>query len=129
GRFRRDSIDYATCLVNYLPGDLLVKSSPTAMLLQALGATLARVDRALQGFFHPSLTRRLAWDVRRLPELAEFAGYIESAALREQIDRVSGAFRASLPKLRGLRSQAIHGDCHGANLLVDSAGESICGIL
>src|ERR1700724_1337105 len=41
GRFRRDSIDYATCLVNYLPGDLLVKSSPTAMLLQALGATLA----------------------------------------------------------------------------------------
>jgi 4-aminobutyrate aminotransferase-like enzyme/Ser/Thr protein kinase RdoA (MazF antagonist) len=129
GRFRRDSIDYATCLVNYLPGDLLVKSSPTAMLLQALGATLARVDRALQGFFHPSLTRRLAWDVRRLPELAEFAGYIESAALRGVIEDVTGAFRTSLPRLRGLRSQAIHGDCHAANLLVDGGGQSICGIL
>jgi 4-aminobutyrate aminotransferase-like enzyme/Ser/Thr protein kinase RdoA (MazF antagonist) len=129
GRFRRDSIDYATCLVNYLPGDLLVKSSPTAMLLQALGATLARVDRALQGFFHPSLTRRLAWDVRRLPELAEFAGYIESAALRGVIEDVTGAFRTSLPRLRGLRSQAIHGDCHAANLLVDGDGQSICGIL
>jgi 4-aminobutyrate aminotransferase-like enzyme len=34
-----------------------------------------------------------------------------------------------LPRLRGLRSQAIHGDCHAANLLVDVDGQSIRGIL
>jgi 4-aminobutyrate aminotransferase-like enzyme/Ser/Thr protein kinase RdoA (MazF antagonist) len=129
GRFTGDGVDYATCLVSFLPGRLLGASSPSTALLQNLGVTLARVDRALQGFFHPSLTRRLAWDVRRLPELAQFSGYIESAALREMVDRVSSAFRLSLPRLRGLRSQAIHGDCHGANLLVDSTGQSICGIL
>ncbi len=31
--------------------------------------------------------------------------------------------------MRGLRSQAIHGDCHASNLLVDAGGRSICGIL
>jgi 4-aminobutyrate aminotransferase-like enzyme/Ser/Thr protein kinase RdoA (MazF antagonist) len=129
GRFTGDGVDYATCLVSFLPGRLLGASPPSTALLQNLGATLARVDRALQGYFHPSLTRRLAWDVRRLPELAQFSGYVESAALRETVDRVSGAFRAALPRLRGLRSQAIHGDCHGANLLVDATGQSICGIL
>jgi 4-aminobutyrate aminotransferase-like enzyme/Ser/Thr protein kinase RdoA (MazF antagonist) len=129
GRFNRDGVDYATCLVGFLPGRLLSESPPSAALLQNVGATLDRVDRALQGFFHPSLIRRLAWDVRRLPELAEFSGDIESAALRATINKVAGSFRDCLPRLRGLRSQAIHGDCHSANLLVDRDRESICGIL
>jgi 4-aminobutyrate aminotransferase-like enzyme/Ser/Thr protein kinase RdoA (MazF antagonist) len=128
GRFHRDGIDYATCLLSFLPGQLLAELSPRAATLQDMGATLARVDRALQGFFHPSLTRRLAWDVRRLPELAEFSSHIESAALRATVERVCSAFKACLPRLRGLRSQAIHGDCHAGNLLVD-VGQSICGIL
>jgi len=129
GRFNRDGIDYATCLVSFLPGRLLAETSAGAALLQNVGATLARVDRALQGFFHPSLTRRLAWDVRRLGELAEFSAAIESAPLREIVEKIAGAFRGCLPRLRGLRSQAIHGDCHAGNLLVDVDGQSICGIL
>jgi 4-aminobutyrate aminotransferase-like enzyme/Ser/Thr protein kinase RdoA (MazF antagonist) len=129
GRFSRDGIEYATCLVSYLPGRLLLKLTPSAALLQNLGSTLGRVDRALQGFFHPSLTRRLAWDVRRLPELAELSAAVEPSALRETVSKVCGAFRARLPRLRGLRSQAIHGDCHGANVLVDSDERAICGIL
>ena len=129
GRFSSEGVDYSTCLVSFLPGRLLAAMPPSMLLLQNLGATLARVDRALQGFFHPSLTRRLAWDVRRLPELAQFSGYIQSAGLRDAVDRVSGVLRTRLPRLRGLRSQAIHGDCHAANLLVDTDGQSICGIL
>jgi len=127
GRVERDGVDYTTCLVSFLPGTLFAESNPGTGLLRNMGAALARLDRALQGFFHPSLNRRLAWDVRRLPELAEFSSYIESAASRAAVERVSAAFRACLPRLRGLRSQAIHGDCHASNLLVD--GESVCGIL
>ena len=129
GRFSRDGADYATCLLSFLPGQLLADSRPSDGLLHHAGATLARLDRGLQGFFHPSLNRRLAWDVRRLPELAEFSGYIEAPALRETVDRITDAFRSCLPRLRGLRSQAIHGDCHAANLLVDAPGQSIRGIL
>ncbi len=129
GRFSRDGIDYATCLVSFLPGRLLAENSPSAAMLQNVGATLARLDRALQGFFHPSLQRRLAWDVRRLGELAEFAAAIESTPLRETVGKIAGQFRDCLPRLRGLRSQAIHGDCHASNLLVAADGQSICGIL
>ena len=50
-----------------------------------------------------------------------------AAMKKTAVERVSAAFRACLPRLRGLRSQAIHGDCHASNLLVD--GESVCGIL
>jgi 4-aminobutyrate aminotransferase-like enzyme/Ser/Thr protein kinase RdoA (MazF antagonist) len=129
GRFEHDGIAYATCLVTFLPGRLLADSPPSSVLLHDAGAVLARLDRALQGFFHPSLSRRLAWDVRRLPELIEFSGYIESAALRQAVLRVSHNLETCLPRLRGLRSQAIHGDCHSGNLLVDAEGESVSGIL
>jgi 4-aminobutyrate aminotransferase-like enzyme/Ser/Thr protein kinase RdoA (MazF antagonist) len=129
GRIARDGIDYATCLVGFLPGRLLAECSASPALLHEVGSTLARLDRALQGFFHPSLTRSLAWDVRRLPELAEFANYIEPQSVRAAVDRVADAFRHRLPSLRSLRSQAIHGDCHAANLLVDVDQRSICGIL
>jgi 4-aminobutyrate aminotransferase-like enzyme/Ser/Thr protein kinase RdoA (MazF antagonist) len=130
GRFTRDGIEYAACLLSYLPGRLLLRSAPPhAALLQNIGLTLARVDRALQGFFHPSLTRLLAWDVRRLPDLAEFSVYIEPIPLRAAVDLVCSSFRACLPRLRALRSQAIHGDCHAGNLLVDANGNSVCGIL
>jgi 4-aminobutyrate aminotransferase-like enzyme/Ser/Thr protein kinase RdoA (MazF antagonist) len=129
GRFSRDGVDYAACLVSFLPGRLLLDAEPNTAVLNTMGAVLARVDRALRGFFHPSLTRRLAWDVRRLPELAEFSGYLQSAALRQSVTAVCSASRAGQSTLRGLRSQAIHGDCHAANVLVDAAGQSISGIL
>jgi len=129
GRFSRDGVDYAACLVSFLPGRLLLESPHSTALLQNMGAAVARLDRALRGYFHPSLTRRLAWDVRRLPELAEFSGCIEAASLRQAVGTVAAALRERLPTLRGLRSQPIHGDCHGANMLVDADGESICGIL
>jgi 4-aminobutyrate aminotransferase-like enzyme/Ser/Thr protein kinase RdoA (MazF antagonist) len=129
GRIHRGGREFATCLLSFLPGRLLAESAPSARLLYDMGAMLARVDRALQGFFHPSLDRRLAWDVRRLPDLAQFSRYLDSTVLKTSVDRVSGAFRDCLKQLRGLRSQAIHGDCHAANLLVDSEDRSICGIL
>jgi 4-aminobutyrate aminotransferase-like enzyme/Ser/Thr protein kinase RdoA (MazF antagonist) len=129
GRFTRERIDYAVCMVTFLSGRLLTESTPTPELLRGMGSTLARLDLSLRGFFHPSLSRRLAWDVRHLPELAAFGRYIESSALREAVAAVSEDFRACLPRLRGLRSQAIHGDCHAANLVVDEGGESIRGIL
>jgi 4-aminobutyrate aminotransferase-like enzyme/Ser/Thr protein kinase RdoA (MazF antagonist) len=129
GRFTRERIDYAVCMVTFLSGRLLTESTPTPELLRGMGSTLARLDLSLRGFFHPSLSRRLAWDVRHLPELAAFGRHIESAALRDAVAAVAEHFRACLPRLRGLRSQAIHGDCHAANLVVDEDGESVRGIL
>jgi 4-aminobutyrate aminotransferase-like enzyme/Ser/Thr protein kinase RdoA (MazF antagonist) len=120
---------YATCLMGYLPGELLASRPPDASLLQSLGDTLARLDAALQGFFHPGLGLRLAWDVRRLPELAEHAADIESPSLRRSVQNAAAALKERLPALRGLRSQAIHGDCHAHNVLIDAGSQGISGIL
>jgi 4-aminobutyrate aminotransferase-like enzyme/Ser/Thr protein kinase RdoA (MazF antagonist) len=120
---------YATCLMGYLPGVLLADGSPDAALLDNLGETLARLDAALQGFFHAGLGQRLAWDVRRLPELIEHAGYIESASLRRSVQNAAATLKERLPLLRSLRSQAIHGDCHAHNVLIDPSSQKISGIL
>jgi 4-aminobutyrate aminotransferase-like enzyme/aminoglycoside phosphotransferase (APT) family kinase protein len=120
---------YATCLMGYLPGELLASRPPDAPLLENLGRTLARLDTALQGFFHPGLGQRLAWDVRRLPELIEHAAYIESPDLRRSVQDAAAALKERLPALRSLRSQAIHGDCHAHNVLVDPSSSGISGVL
>jgi 4-aminobutyrate aminotransferase-like enzyme/Ser/Thr protein kinase RdoA (MazF antagonist) len=118
----------ATSLVEYLPGELLATLKPSGALLQGVGATMARLDHALQGFFHPALAQRLAWDVRRLPELMEFIGYLKSAELRRSVEAVAADLEERLPALRALPSQAVHGDCHPQNLLIDAQGE-VSGIL
>jgi 4-aminobutyrate aminotransferase-like enzyme/Ser/Thr protein kinase RdoA (MazF antagonist) len=129
GSVEQGGISYATCLMGYLPGPLLADVKPTRSLLMNVGETLARMDRALRGFFHPALAQRIAWDVRRLPELIEFAAYIEAADVRRHVEDVFGALKERLPALRGLRAQAIHGDCHARNLLVDPGDGAVRGIL
>jgi 4-aminobutyrate aminotransferase-like enzyme/Ser/Thr protein kinase RdoA (MazF antagonist) len=129
GLAEQDGITYATFLMGFLPGQLLTEIAPDRSLLRNVGQTLARVDRALHGFFHPALAQNIAWDVRRLPELMEFAPYIESAGLRRHVVGVAGVMRERLSTLRGLRSQAIHGDCHAGNVLIDAARGSVCGVL
>jgi 4-aminobutyrate aminotransferase-like enzyme/Ser/Thr protein kinase RdoA (MazF antagonist) len=124
---------FLVCLVDYLPGRVLADMIPGRGLLENVGATLARLDRALRGFFHPALAQHIAWDVRRLPELVQYAPLIEAPDVRSRVLDVVQAVQRSLPAWRSLRSQALHADCHGGNLLVDggSAGEasSVCGIL
>jgi Ser/Thr protein kinase RdoA (MazF antagonist) len=129
GSVERDGATFATMLMGYLPGKLLVDTPVDRPLLQTIGLALARIDRGLQGFFHPALAQRIAWDVRRLPELAEFVPYIASAELRQTVQGVIGAMKTCLPALRALRSQAIHGDCHGNNLLIDDATQAVSGVL
>jgi 4-aminobutyrate aminotransferase-like enzyme/Ser/Thr protein kinase RdoA (MazF antagonist) len=129
GSVERDGITYATCLMGYIPGQLLAQIAPETPLLMNVGSILARLGRALHGFFHPALAQRIAWDVRRLPELIEYAAYIDAPSVKRGVEQVFGALQERLPALRGLRAQAIHGDCHAHNLLVDSAAGAVCGVL
>ncbi len=124
-----DGVAYATCLIGFLPGRLLAAEPARRKVLGNLGDTLARLDRALQGFFHPALGQRLAWDVRRLPELAQHVQYVESSPVRDDIESVVDAFRDRIPTLGALRSQAVHGDCHGQNVLIDASAGTVSGIL
>jgi 4-aminobutyrate aminotransferase-like enzyme/Ser/Thr protein kinase RdoA (MazF antagonist) len=128
-RIQRDQREYAVCLLSYLPGTLLANVPPGRALFSSLGTQLGRMDAALQGFFHPAFARRLAWDMRQLPELMQYVSCIPAGALRNAVEAVGASMRDLLPRLRGLRSQAIHGDCHGQNVLVAADGVAVSGIL
>jgi Ser/Thr protein kinase RdoA (MazF antagonist) len=51
GTVERTDGTYSICLMSYLRGRLLVEVAPDASLITNVGTTLARLDRALQGFF------------------------------------------------------------------------------
>jgi 4-aminobutyrate aminotransferase-like enzyme/Ser/Thr protein kinase RdoA (MazF antagonist) len=127
-RIERDGRHYRVCLLSYLPGQLLGYVPKPPALLKQLGELLGRVDRALQGFYHGGFARELAWDMRALPSLAVHAPLIDSLSVREAVLSVAARLRALAPQLRGLRSQALHADCHGQNVLVSADGSKVCGI-
>ena len=129
GSFAEGGRSHTTLLLTHLPGRHLPTVPQRETLLPALGFVLAQLDRALQGFFAPLLDQRLAWDVRLLPELARFADDIDSERTRRHVRAAVAAFALRLPDLGRLRAQAIHGDCHAGNVLVDESGSAITGIL
>ncbi len=49
GRFSRDGMDYTTCLVSYLPGQLLAGSSPGAVAAALVSGFGGRLVRPVQG--------------------------------------------------------------------------------
>jgi 4-aminobutyrate aminotransferase-like enzyme/Ser/Thr protein kinase RdoA (MazF antagonist) len=98
-------------------------------LLRSVGTHIAQLDRALVGFFHPALAQPIAWDVRRAPALLPVLAQVQPPALRRAVSTALDPIQQLLQQMRGLRSQAIHGDCHGRNLLVNESGDTCVGII
>jgi len=116
-------------LVTWLPGKLLHPPGPDRALLHALGGEIAALDEALQGFNHPALAQPIVWDIRQASALLPLLRDVESAPARTVLTDALEPLPALLPRLRGLRSQAIHGDCHPRNLLVSDSGDRCTGII
>lgn len=129
GVVARGDTTFSTLLIDYLVGGHLRAQQATAATLRNMGAMLARIDSALEGFFHPGLAQALAWDVRRLPELAGSIEFLEPEGLRTAVGEILRTLQLSLPALDGLRIQAIHGDYHAGNLLLDRAGVTVTGVV
>ena len=60
-------------LVEFMPGSLVDVEALDDRQLREFGATLARLGRALRGFFHPAAGRVLQWDTQHAPEAAAAA--------------------------------------------------------
>lgn len=108
--------DRAVRVLTWLPG----APSSTLPLAEA-GALLGRLSLALAPVEHPGADRVLAWDLRRVPELA---AYTDEPLLADAIARFAAEVS---PVLDGLPRQIAHHDFHPGNVLtVDGA---ITGIL
>ena len=117
-------------VVSYLDGQLL-KSVPTDQTLRrTLGATLARLGRALREFDDPLVRRPLLWDIAQLPQLspllAGLADHEGTSVLGEQHSRLA----ASLPpRLTTQRTQLVHNNFSPDNVLVSADASHVCGII
>lgn len=116
--------------VSWLAGEPLADRSPGRLLAANIGATLGRLDRALEGFAHPGERQPLLWDMSRAPELRRLLPQIRDAGLRAQVERVLAEFTSrALPRFASLRQQVIHNDANPDNLLVDADGDAVTGII
>ncbi len=111
--------DHCVIVLSFLPGDVIGDASLSAAQLHEVGQLVARLGKALRGFIHPApAARHLAWDHRRLPDLAAHVDVI-APAQRQRARQIISAFCAkTLPKLETMRSQIIHGDVHPFNTLM-----------
>ncbi len=80
----------------------------------ALGATLARLTRALQGFSHPSQRYDMMWDLTRAPEMKKLLQYVPEAACVEK-------YLAPVDT-RDFPVQVVHNDFNPHNVLARADG-------
>jgi 4-aminobutyrate aminotransferase-like enzyme/Ser/Thr protein kinase RdoA (MazF antagonist) len=116
-------------LLPLLPGRNVTPADLDAASLRGTGELVARIGRALRGFFHPAAGRVILWDQQRLPLLFRHSALVEAGPRRELLERVIDRFSAHvLPALPTLRSQVIHNDLTLDNLLLDDSG-TVTGVI
>ena len=118
-------------LMPWMPGQslraALWDAAPSTELLHAVGSTQARLTASLADFRHPAESRMLAWDVARLPELAELLeAVVDPAPVAAALDR---HVREVAPRLAALPQQFIHNDGNLDNLLVDERATRVVAVL
>ena len=118
----QDGEERLVWLITNLPGRVYAETSPQPLsLLREIGATLATMDRALEGFAHPALEREIKWDLRRSGWIRDAVGLIEGADRREIVERIIAEFEGDLlGRLTALPTRAIHNDINDYNMLVDA---------
>jgi Ser/Thr protein kinase RdoA (MazF antagonist) len=104
----------------------------TAAQSRDIGRVLARVDRALHDFSHPSADHPLVWDLKRADRVgalvpADGGRDRRWSIVRDCLTTFEDRVRPYLP---ALRAQVIHNDFNTYNLLVDPADtDRVAGVL
>ncbi len=124
-----DGVAHLVRLLPALPGRNVDATELGVESIEGIGVTVARLGRALRGFFHPSAGRAIWWDLKHIPAMREHHALVEepgrhallARALKRHDERV-------LPVYATLRAQVIHDDATLDNLLLDEAGR-VTGII
>jgi hydroxylysine kinase len=107
----------AACMLEWLEGDLLLGATTGPHELAALGDTLGRVSKALDGYGNPDAARLSAWEIRTVPRLKTLLQEVPNDAAAEAIERFTARV---VPELDRLPRQVIHNDFNPGNVLVDA---------
>ncbi len=87
------------------------------------GATHARLNLALRGFFHPAAARNLLWHLQSAAELRPLASAIPDESRRRLVEKILDRYEQRVaPRWPMLRAQVVHGDLNLDNVLLDGQG-------
>ena len=130
---RPDRTNHTVRLMSFLDG-VVAGSRPefdTPAFRRNTGETLARLDSALRGFFHPAARQDHPWDMSRALRLLEYTRHIQNESARSNVVAILERVRDhTLPACVRLRHQVIHQDAHTWNLVVDPGNPAdISGII
>jgi 4-aminobutyrate aminotransferase-like enzyme/Ser/Thr protein kinase RdoA (MazF antagonist) len=129
GHAEVDGAVYRVLMMDFMPGELVTTQAAGFRLLGTIGQTLGRLDHALRGFFHAALSQPIVWDVRRAPALLQHVDYLAAPATQRLVRGALEAIIEQAASLRSLRAQAIHGDFHPCNVLVNAERDACTGVL
>ncbi len=105
-------------LLTWVPGSSVDSFPSTRRQRRGLGVLVARLDRALEGFFHPAARHTLLWDIRQAPRLRVHTGDIAQPSSRQLVETALDRFmRNVLPCWNHFRSQVIHNDANRNNVV------------
>ena len=114
-------------LVTYLAGIPLAEAGArSTALLESLGRTVGRLDRALVDFDHPAIHRHFHWDLANAASvIAEHLPLIHDDSDRQLVRRVSAsALQWIEPRRAAFRRSAVHHDANDWNVLVDRSSSA-----
>lgn len=117
-------------LLTYLPGEIVDYPTTDAAQRRAMGAVLARLALALQGFSHPAAGRELSWDLQHLGTLRDLLRWCPADA-QPDVQRALDRFVTSVaPLLPTVRHQVVHNDLNPENVLADPTSPGfVTGVL
>lgn len=118
-------------LVTFARGKLQSRSPKSGEQRRNLGRALARLQIALSDFQHRGGDHESAWDVKHAASLLPVVREIGDALTRRLLENVLDRFATIVaPTLPSLRSQVVHNDFSGDNVLVDpTRPDEVTGIL
>ena len=106
-------------VLTYLPGRSYPAGASHRALWRPIGYYLARLGRALRGFFHPAANYELLWDLKQAAAVRALLHHVPDSDHRQLAGHFLDRFaQGVLPEIPKLRSQIIHNDFAPNNLVV-----------
>ena len=128
-----DGADRMVWLLTMLDGVEYARFRPRSLeLIESLGATVARMDRALADFSHPATRRAIKWDLSRAGWITGHLDVLASADQRAVVAGILARCAEAAPALRAEPQQVVHNDLNDWNVLValdGDVGTHISGII
>lgn len=117
-------------LLTWIEGEVLVNIQPhSEELLENIGRACGKVSRLCADFHHEAASRKLVWDVAKLPWIESVFPHFNQKELKlitYWYDQVTQRF---LPRIKELRQSVCYHDANDHNILVDHDEKTVKGLI